>query len=108
MDYIFLSVFAILVIGGFISWFVNIIKEYIEDKAIKRTRLKEELKTTSETINANMEIKVEQTKTNITSLRELAFQRFSGLEDRMARDSRRLDYIKYYLPYKKQNKRRRR
>jgi len=108
MKYFLLSIFAIWIIGGIISWLVDRIRESIEDKVIKKSRLKEDLKTSSEMINANMDIKVEQTKTNITSLRELAFQRFPGLKERMARDDRRLNYIKNYLPYyKNQHKRRR-
>ena len=97
MWYIILGFFAI---GG-VSVFVEHIRESIENNAIKKSRVKEEIIEKSNNIRVNIESQIEQTKTDISSLQEYAFQQLPGLEDRLQKDARRLDYIRRVLPYKK-------
>jgi len=108
MGYVFLIILLLWILWLLGTFIVVKIRETIENNIIRRSGLKEELKTISDSINAQMDSQIKQTKSAISSLRETFFQQLPNLENRIARDRRRNDYKNHVLPYKYNYKRRRR
>ena len=108
MGRIVLILFSMWILWVIISFVVSRIRESIEDRTIKKMGVNEELRAATNTFKESIETQLKQTKTEITAIREMSFQQLPNLKDRIERDGRRVDYIKNYLPFKSNAKRRRR
>lgn len=91
------TIFCLWVLG---SLLVANIRESFANRVIRKSRIKEEIRAVSNSINAHLNEQISLTKANYTLLRDMALQQLPGLKERMIRDVRRQVYIKNVLPYK--------
>ena len=84
------------------------IRNSIEDKAIRKARVKESFDESTQRIIKRMESQIMDSKEAISAFREMAYEKLPGLEDRIDRHERQQEYIRFVLPYKKKSTKRRR
>ena len=85
---------------GLWSLFHRII-DSVEVRKIRKSGIEIETKNLSKQLISNVDVWIQQSKTDYRSLKADAFHRLPGLEDRIIRDQKKTDYIKRVLPYKK-------
>ena len=108
MGYIILILLGLLLLWALLSQLVEKILNTMEDRAIRKSGLKDELKSLSDSINLQLDAQIGQNKKCIRNLSEDLYQQLPDLKDRVLRDRRRVDYINNVLPYKYNFKRNRR
>lgn len=102
-----LIIFIGLPILGLIWTGILHLEDYIEDRIIKKLGLRKRIEDSYKLICDDIDPQIEQTRKSVLDLREMSFQKLSGLEDRMVRGKRKTDYMNFVLPYRKNYKRRR-
>ena len=107
MGYIILGIIALILLWRLGALIVEKVREAIEDRAISKYRIKEDLIDSSNKANERWDSQILQARNAITSFRAFALERLPGLEDRIARHERQQDYVHNVLPYKRNKKRRR-
>lgn len=80
---------------------IHRIIDYVEDREIRKAGIEIETKNLSKQLISKVDEWIQQSKSDFLSLKEEAFQGLPGLEDRIARDKKKTDYINRVLPYKK-------
>lgn len=107
MGYLLLGIVFIWGVWAFFKSITNRIRNSIEDNAIHKSGLEQSLNSEVESINSRMDGSIEQLRVDVSSFRNLAHQKLPHLKERIERDGRRQDYIRFVLPNKKQGRRRR-
>lgn len=103
MEYILLTIIGLFIVYAIIKSIVNNIRERIENKAIDKSKTKIEIEQLSVLLNKEFHPKIQSTKNDISQLKEQVLNSLPGLADRIDRDQRRQDYIKFNLPNKRYN-----
>ena len=103
MEYILLTIIGLFIVYAIIKSIVNNIRERIENKAIDKSKTKIEIEQLSVLLNKEFLSKIQSTKNDISQLKEQVLNSLPGLADRIDRDQRRQDYIKFNLPNKRYN-----
>lgn len=80
---------------------IHRIIDYVEDREIRKAGIEIETKNLSKQLISKVDEWIQQSKSDFLSLKEEAFHGLPGLEDRIARDKKKTDYINRVLPYKK-------
>ena len=80
---------------------IDRIRNAIEDSAIQRLRIKEEIEASAQSINSGIEQQLNALRSSVSSFREMTYQCLPGIKDRIERNNRKQDYIRNVLPYKK-------
>lgn len=73
----------------------------VEDREIRKAGIENETKKLSKQFISKVDEWIQQSKSDYHALKAEAFHRLPGLEDRIARDRKKTDYINRVLPYKK-------
>lgn len=108
MGIFLLVIIGIWILWGVCHWLVDRIKEALEDRAIKKSGIQEALSNASNGVCRRIEPEVQQARTSVMSFREMALEKLPGLGDRIARHQRQQDYVRFVLPYKGKNTKKRR
>ena len=80
---------------------IDRMRNAIEDSAIQRLRIKEEIEASAQFINSGIEQQLNALRSSVSSFREMTYQCLPGIKDRIERNNRKQDYIRNVLPYKK-------
>ena len=96
VKYLFVLILLILML----YFTIKMVKYGIWYHALKQSGIEKELRAALTKINIDLNLKIKRTKDSAALLREFAFQRLPGLEDRIKRDKRKQYYIRNILPYK--------
>ena len=104
MWYIILIIILLWALWSFCKYVVAKIRDKIENKAIHKLGLKEDLQAMTESVNNTIEQELNQIRNSVSSFQKTAFQCLPGLEDRIERDRRKQNYILNVLPYKKEKR----
>ena len=89
-------------------WSFEKIRNYIEDFAIRKSRIKEDTEFAAQGACRRLDPYVQQAKADVATFRELAFESLPGLQGRIERHQRQQDYVHFVLPYKKKSSKKRR
>ena len=103
MEYVFLTIVGLFLSYALIKHIVNSIRDKLENKAIDKSQTKIEIEQLSVLLNKEFLPKIQSTKNDISQLKEQVLNSLPGLADRVDRDQRRQDYIKFNLPNKRYN-----
>ena len=101
MGYLILVILTLWAIWSLCTSIVNRTRSAIEDSAIKKLRVKEEIKASAQSVNSKIEQQLIVLRSSVSSFREMTYQNLPGLKKRIERDKRKQDYIHNILPYKK-------
>ena len=104
MGKVLVGIFLLWVLWSLGGLIVDKIRNSIEDKAIRKARVKESFDESTQRILKRMESQIMESKEAVSTFREMAYEKLPGLEDRIARFERQQDYIRFVLPYKKKSK----
>ena len=108
MGYIILILLGLLFLWMMVSQIVNNILNSIEDRAIRKSGMEDDLQSMTDSMNLQLDAQIGEVKKAIGTLREEFYQQLPGLKDRVLSDRRRVDYINNVLPYKHNYKRKKR
>ena len=105
MEYVLIFIFGLwwlwipLLVG---LWsLVHRIIDSVEDREIRKAGIEIETKKLSNQFISKTDEWIRQSKSDYYSLKTEVFHELPGLEDRIARDKKKTDYINRVLPYKK-------
>ena len=101
MGYLVLFILAMWGIWCLCTSIIDRIRNAIEDSAIQRLRIKEEIEASAQFINSGIEQQLNALRSSVSSFREMTYQCLPGIKDRIERNNRKQDYIRNVLPYKK-------
>ena len=108
MGKVLVGIFLLWVLWSLGSLVVDKIRNSLEDKAIRKARVKESFDETTQGIVKRVDLQIAHSKDAVSEFREMAYEKLPGLEDRIARHGRQQEYIRFILPYKKKNSKGRR
>ena len=101
MGYLVLFILTIWVIWCLCTSIIDRIRNAIEDSAIQKLRVKEDIEASAQSINSGIEQQLIDLRSSVSSFREMAYHSLPGIKDRIERNNRKQDYIRNVLPYKK-------
>lgn len=101
MGYLVLFILTMWGIWCLCTSLIDRIRNAIEDSAIQRLRIKEEIEASAQSINSGIEQQLNALRASVSSFREMTYQCLPGIKDRIERNNRKQDYIRNVLPYKK-------
>lgn len=107
MIYILLIIVLLWALWHVCNSLVASIQDKIENNAIQKSSLKEDLQTTTLFINNSIDKELVQIRSSVSSFIELTYKSLPGLKERIDRDKRKQEFIKNVLPYKKNNRNKR-
>ena len=107
MECIVFGLMAIFILYGIITSIVNWITDNLEEKAIVKSNIKQEIQNITMALNEELSNEIQAYKKMIVQFKEQTLIALPGLSGRIKRDNNRQTYIKEVLPYKKKTKRRR-
>lgn len=103
MGKVLVGIFLLWVLWSLGGLIVDKIRNSIEDKAIRKARVKESFDESTQRILKRMESQIMESKEAVSTFREMAYEKLPGLEDRIARHGRQQEYIRFVLPHKKKS-----
>ena len=104
MGYIILIIVLLWILWNFCKYIVDKVRDKIEDRAILKLGLKEDIQEMAEYVNNTIEQEINQIRNSVSSFQKTTFQCLPGLEERIERDRRKQNYIHCILPYKKEKR----
>lgn len=104
MGKIFFGIVLLWILWGLGSIIVDKIKNSIEDRAIRKARVKETIDNTAQNILKRIGPQIMRTKDNVSAFQKMAYDKLPGLGDRISRDMLSQHLNRYNIPYKKKRK----
>ena len=98
---ILLGIFLLLVLWSIGRIIVKNVFYSIENRAIRKARVKETLDLKTREITTMIDPQIEKSKDAMSTLCEMAFEKLPGLEGRISRYNRQYNYIRFGHPYYK-------